>query len=109
MRHVSIAYDIKRDGGFTPLPRWESLAAAIPGATIEIMEGCGHVMFHEHPAEFNQRAIRFLADSVGTAIDHVRRRCQSTSGRLSGETRKSPMATAYRSRGRRLQEPRQTV
>jgi hypothetical protein len=37
-----------------------SLAAAIPGATIEIMEGCGHVMLHERPAEFNQRAIRFL-------------------------------------------------
>lgn len=46
---------------FTPLHLSESLAASIPGASIEIMEGCGHVMFYEQPADFNRRVIRFLS------------------------------------------------
>lgn len=74
MRHDSIACGIKGDGdafkkgdrdAFTPPPLSDSLAAAVPGATIEIMEGCGYVMFHERPAEFNQRAISSLVGSAG--------------------------------------------
>jgi pimeloyl-ACP methyl ester carboxylesterase len=45
---------------FTPLPLSEALARDIPGATFEIMHGCGHVMFYERPTDFNARIVKFL-------------------------------------------------
>lgn len=45
MKHGSIAHEVTGAGGRLP----ESLAAATPGATIKIREGCGHVMFYERP------------------------------------------------------------
>jgi pimeloyl-ACP methyl ester carboxylesterase len=45
---------------FTPLTLSEELAERIGGASFEIMEGCGHVMFLERTAEFNRRIIDFL-------------------------------------------------
>jgi hypothetical protein len=80
--HDGIAHDITTGGheAFAPRPPLESLAAAIPGATIEIVEGCDHVMFFERPAEFNQRAIRLFAGSR-------RRRRSITSGGAIAITR----------------------
>jgi pimeloyl-ACP methyl ester carboxylesterase len=46
---------------FTPLPLSQALANAIPGARLQIMTGCGHVMFYERPRDFNSRIIDFLA------------------------------------------------
>jgi len=46
---------------FTPLPLSEALHAAIPGSRLDLMTGCGHVMFYERPAEFNARIAAFLA------------------------------------------------
>jgi pimeloyl-ACP methyl ester carboxylesterase len=46
---------------FTPHPLSEALATAIPNATLSVMEGCGHVMFYERPADFNHRVSRFLS------------------------------------------------
>ena len=46
---------------FTPLPLSQALANAIPGARLQIMKGCGHVMFYERPKDFNSRIIDFLA------------------------------------------------
>jgi hypothetical protein len=80
--HDGIAHDITTGGhdAFAPRPPSESLAAAIPGATIEIVEECDHVMFHQRPAEFNQRAIRLFAGSR-------RRRRSITSGGAIAITR----------------------
>jgi pimeloyl-ACP methyl ester carboxylesterase len=50
---------------FTPLPLSQALANAIPGARLQTMTGCGHVMFYERPRDFNSRIIDFLAG--GTA------------------------------------------
>jgi pimeloyl-ACP methyl ester carboxylesterase len=47
------------EDAFTPLPLSEALATSIPNATLSVMEGCGHVMFYERPADFNQRVSRF--------------------------------------------------
>ena len=57
-----IAYDENRCG-VAALRRAspESLAASIPGASIELMEGCERVMFYEQPADSNRRSIRLLA------------------------------------------------
>ena len=46
---------------FTPLHLSEALAAAIPGSRLDVMAGCGHVMFYERPAEFNARIAAFLS------------------------------------------------
>jgi hypothetical protein len=80
--HDGIAHDITTGGhdAFAPRPPSETLAAAIPGATIEIVEGCDHVMFRQRPAEFNQRAIRLFAGSR-------RRRRSITSGGALAITR----------------------
>ena len=46
------------------LAAW-ALANAIPGARLQTMTGCGHVMFYERPKDFNSRIIDFFAG--GTA------------------------------------------
>ena len=46
---------------FTPIHLSRELAGAISGAEFGIMEGCGHVMFYERPAEFNQRIAEFFS------------------------------------------------
>jgi pimeloyl-ACP methyl ester carboxylesterase len=50
---------------FTPLPLSEELAERIEGATLEIMEGNGHVMFLERTREFNARIFDFLEKRTG--------------------------------------------
>jgi pimeloyl-ACP methyl ester carboxylesterase len=45
---------------FTPLPLSEALKEAIPRARMEIMAGCGHVMFLERTDEFNERILGFF-------------------------------------------------
>jgi pimeloyl-ACP methyl ester carboxylesterase len=47
------------------LPLSQALANAIPGARLQIMAGCGHVMFYERPKDFNSRIIDFLAAETG--------------------------------------------
>jgi len=49
---------------FTPLPLSRALASAIPGAQLQIMTGCGHVMFYERPKDFNSRVIDFLSEDA---------------------------------------------
>jgi pimeloyl-ACP methyl ester carboxylesterase len=49
------------DDAFTPLPLSQALAAAIPGARLQVMADCGHVMFYERPKDFNSRVIDFLS------------------------------------------------
>jgi pimeloyl-ACP methyl ester carboxylesterase len=46
---------------FTPLPLSQALASAISGARLQVMAGCGHVMFYERPRDFNSRVIDFLS------------------------------------------------
>lgn len=48
------------EDAFTPFPLSQALAAGIPGATLDTMQGCGHVMFYERPGAFNERIIAFL-------------------------------------------------
>jgi pimeloyl-ACP methyl ester carboxylesterase len=50
---------------FTPLPLSEELAERIDGASLEIMEGNGHVMFLERTREFNARIFDFLEKRTG--------------------------------------------
>ncbi len=45
---------------FTRLHLSRHLAEDIADAELGIMEGCGHVMFYQRPAEFNRRVAAFL-------------------------------------------------
>jgi 3-oxoadipate enol-lactonase len=49
---------------FTPPSELESLAAAIPGSRLELIECCGHVCPLERPAAFNHVLSEFLAALV---------------------------------------------
>lgn len=46
---------------FTPLRLSRQICERIPGAQLEVFEGCGHVMFYEKPAEWNAKTLAFLA------------------------------------------------
>jgi len=49
-----------REDEVTP-PKWgEDYAAAVPGAQLTVIEGCGHFPNLEKPTEFNQAVINFL-------------------------------------------------
>lgn len=45
---------------FTPIADAELIAARVPGATLEIIQGAGHLPNLERPAEFNAALTRFL-------------------------------------------------
>lgn len=45
---------------FLPLPHGELYAAAIPGATLRVIPGCGHLVPFEDPQEFARIALEFL-------------------------------------------------
>ena len=49
------------DDAITPAKEMRELASAIPGATLEIIEGAGHLSNLERPAEFNAAIARHLA------------------------------------------------
>ena len=44
----------------TPLKLGEDFAAAVPGANLAVIDGCGHLPNLEKPVEFNQAIINFL-------------------------------------------------
>lgn len=49
-----------REDEVTPLKWGEDYAAAVPGAQLTVIEGCGHFPNLEKPTEFNQAVINFL-------------------------------------------------
>lgn len=51
-----------REDQLTPLENSEEMAAAIPGAKLEVVEACGHMSTLERPAEVN-RALRDWLDA----------------------------------------------
>jgi len=51
----------------TPLDFPRQLAASISGATLEIIEGAGHMVMLERPAEFNMTLTKF-AESISVAV-----------------------------------------
>ncbi|WP_027501405.1 alpha/beta fold hydrolase [Rhodococcus sp. UNC363MFTsu5.1] len=53
------------DDRMTPAVFCREVAAAIPGARYEEIEGCGHFGYLERPDEVNRLLIDFLSDSAG--------------------------------------------
>jgi pimeloyl-ACP methyl ester carboxylesterase len=49
-----------RQDQITPLKWGEDFAAAVPGANLAVIDGCGHLANLEKPVEFNQAIINFL-------------------------------------------------
>jgi pimeloyl-ACP methyl ester carboxylesterase len=49
-----------RQDQITPLKWGEDFAAAVPGANLAMIDGCGHLPNLEKPVEFNQAIINFL-------------------------------------------------
>lgn len=49
-----------RQDQITPLKWGEDFAAAVPGANLAVIDGCGHPPNLEKPGEFNQAIINFL-------------------------------------------------
>ncbi len=49
-----------RQDALTPLERHEEIADAVPGATLEIVENCGHLSTLERPAEVSAAIARWL-------------------------------------------------
>lgn len=54
-----------REDLLTPWENSEALAAAIPGAKLQCIEGCGHMPFIERPQEFYNAMNGFLRSQVG--------------------------------------------
>lgn len=50
-----------RQDALTPLPMSEEMASLIPGATLEIVEDCGHMSTMEQPEAVNAAMERWLA------------------------------------------------
>ena len=54
-----------RQDQITPLKWGEDFAAAVPGAKLTVIDGCGHFPNLEKPLEFNQAIINFLEHRAG--------------------------------------------
>ena len=50
-----------RQDQITPLSWGEDFASAVPGSSLAVIDGCGHLPNLEKPAEFNQAVLKFLA------------------------------------------------
>ena len=50
-----------RQDGWSPVPQHEQMAAAIPGATLRLIEHCGHMSTVERPAEVTDALAAWLA------------------------------------------------
>lgn len=50
----------------SPVSEAEQMRARIPGATLRVIEGAGHMTNMEQPAEFNEAVIEFLNPIAGT-------------------------------------------
>lgn len=55
------------DDRVTPPPLSRSIAAAIPGAELHMIDGAGHLSNIEMPAQFNAHLLRFLRSVAATA------------------------------------------
>jgi pimeloyl-ACP methyl ester carboxylesterase len=53
-----------RDDGWSKLEQHEEMAALIPGATLIVIDRCGHMAPMEQPAEVGPALARWLAESV---------------------------------------------
>jgi len=49
-----------REDEITPLKWGEDFAAAVPGARLSVLNGCGHFPNLEKPNDFNQAVLEFL-------------------------------------------------
>jgi pimeloyl-ACP methyl ester carboxylesterase len=49
-----------REDGITPLKWGEDYAAAVPGAQLAVIDGCGHLPNLEKPQDFNRTVLEFL-------------------------------------------------
>jgi pimeloyl-ACP methyl ester carboxylesterase len=52
---ISFEHDV-----LTPPHLGEEVAAAIPGATFEVISGCGHLGYLERPDQVNRSILGFL-------------------------------------------------
>jgi pimeloyl-ACP methyl ester carboxylesterase len=50
-----------RQDALTPLERHEEMARSIPGASLKVIEDCGHLSTLERPAEVSAALLRWLA------------------------------------------------
>lgn len=50
-----------RQNPFGEVPEAHMMAEAVPGATLELFDDCGHWPQHEHPEKFNALSLDFLA------------------------------------------------
>jgi pimeloyl-ACP methyl ester carboxylesterase len=53
-----------REDEITPLKWGEDYAAAVPGAQLAVIEGCGHLPNLEKPADFNKAVTEFLDKQI---------------------------------------------
>jgi Alpha/beta hydrolase family len=79
-----------REDEITPLKWGEDYAAAVPGAQLAVIEGCGHLPNLEKPEAFNRAVIEFLDKNCGNVEravaasdegDRPRRWCDQTGNR----------------------------
>lgn len=52
-----------RENPFGDVPEAAAMAAAVPGARLELFEACGHWPQHEHPELYNPLSTAFLAEA----------------------------------------------
>ncbi|MCU1489588.1 MAG: alpha/beta hydrolase [Acidimicrobiaceae bacterium] len=55
---------------FGAVPEASAMAAAIPGAALEVFPECGHWPQHEHAEEYNALSVAFLAKAEATRSTH---------------------------------------
>jgi pimeloyl-ACP methyl ester carboxylesterase len=55
---------VGREDAWSPLARHEAMAAAIPGATLAVIERCGHMSTMERPDEVGRALRRWLTGSL---------------------------------------------
>ncbi|MHB8490028.1 MAG: alpha/beta fold hydrolase [Candidatus Dormibacteria bacterium] len=71
------------DDVVTPFENARILAAQIPGAQLRAFEGCGHLFFHERPAETARVVIEHLRRAATSAVQSS---SEATSSSLSGDS-----------------------
>jgi pimeloyl-ACP methyl ester carboxylesterase len=57
---VPVLFIVGRDDALTPVETTRSMAAAVPGSSVVVIEDAGHLPNLEHPGAFNDAALAFL-------------------------------------------------